>query len=132
MPRLSGLTVLLVDDDRKTLERLVAFLDSGGAEVLQTHDAIEALVCLQSVESVDVVVTGISMGGIDGLELTERIRADVCFSSLPVIGLSEFHTEDVDGRAIFDALLPKPVNLEELGRRICYLTGRRKNNGDRL
>jgi CheY-like chemotaxis protein len=125
VPHLSGLTILVVDDDKDASEVLAAFLQSHGAYVFRAHDAIDALACLETIETIDVVVTDLSMPGIDGVELTETIRADASHGSMPVVALSGLYTQDVDTTGIFDAFLRKPPNLDELWRWICYLTGRR-------
>ena len=70
-------SLLLVDDETLILDGLynnIAWEDSGFTDVYNADDAQKALEILDR-RRVDVVVTDISMPGLSGLELCERIRA---------------------------------------------------------
>jgi len=67
-------TILVVDDDPAFRELVVEILVSAGYLVRQVGSAEEALVELAT-EPVRLVLTDQQMPGLDGLELTRRIRA---------------------------------------------------------
>ena len=67
-------TILVVDDDPAFRELVVEILASAGYLVRQVGSAEEALVELAT-EPVRLVLTDQQMPGLDGLELTRRIRA---------------------------------------------------------
>jgi len=76
--------ILVVDDSltSRTLERNI--LDAAGYEVETANDGEAAWQALQG-GAFDLVVSDIQMPRLDGVELTQRIRAHPKFKSLPVI-----------------------------------------------
>jgi CheY-like chemotaxis protein len=73
MDDLTGLRVLLVDDDGDALEMAKDAVSAAGAAVVTARSAGEALTILDA-QSVDVVVLDIGMRNVDGYELLRRIR----------------------------------------------------------
>ncbi len=67
-------TVLVVDDDQAFRELVVDILRPEGYRLLQAENA-EAALRLASRESLDVVLSDQRMPGMDGVELTRRLRA---------------------------------------------------------
>lgn len=116
--------VLLADDSPVTREMLRGLLEEGGFEVITAADGDSALRTLADTEA-DCVVTDIEMPGIDGLELTRRLRASPAHAQLPVIVVStrnrpEDHRAGLEAGA--DAYLAKqgldPRELVALVRRL--------------
>ncbi|HHQ47962.1 MAG TPA: sigma-54-dependent Fis family transcriptional regulator [Acidobacteria bacterium] len=66
--------ILVVDDDRAFRELVVDILASEGYELLEASDAERALEILAG-RSVDLVISDQRMPGMDGVELTRRIRS---------------------------------------------------------
>jgi chemotaxis protein histidine kinase CheA/CheY-like chemotaxis protein len=79
--------VLLVEDSPVTRELERRLLEGAGFEVRAAADAEEALASLAAGD-VDCVVTDIEMPGVDGLELTARLRALERYAHLPVVVVS--------------------------------------------
>jgi chemotaxis protein histidine kinase CheA len=86
-PALRRVRVLLVEDSPVTRELERRLLEGAGFEVRAAADAEEALASL-SAGGVDCVVTDIEMPGIDGLDLTARLRAQERHAHLPVVVVS--------------------------------------------
>ncbi|APR84186.1 two-component hybrid sensor and regulator [Minicystis rosea] len=72
-PRLEGLRVLAVEDDDDTREMLALVLQDAGADVTTVASAAEALDALARTAP-DVLVSDISMPGMDGYELIRAVR----------------------------------------------------------
>jgi len=117
LPDLSGLTLLVVDDNDDSLDMLTTFLQACGSRVLQARNAAAALAYVATQEHIDVLITDMSMPQVDGVELVRRVRARR--PSLPAIALTGFYEEYMDTRtAGFAAFLRKPVNVDALCRAI--------------
>jgi CheY-like chemotaxis protein len=67
--------ILVVDDDRDTVESLAVFLELLDYDVCVAHDGLEAL-ALAGGYRPHVVVMDINMPGLDGLHTARRLRAD--------------------------------------------------------
>jgi len=95
--RLAGRTVLLVDDSALNRDLLAMNFRDAGMSVTVSDDGEEVLALLHD-RRFDILVTDIRMPGMDGLELTRRIRSsdDPRLRRLPIIGLSGA-VEEEDG-----------------------------------
>jgi CheY-like chemotaxis protein len=115
---LYGLRILVVDDDKDTLELLQWVLQRAGAEVTAVASAREAMEALDRVRPA-ILVSDIAMPEEDGLSLMRRIRAlpKERGGRIPAIALTA-HSMVQDRlqslRAGFQSHVPKPVVPEEL------------------
>jgi two-component system chemotaxis response regulator CheY len=82
---MTGLVVLLVDDDRAALTVTAATLRRLGVRTFLAADGEKALQILESRSFIDVVVTDVAMPQVDGLELLRRIKQSATHKHLPVI-----------------------------------------------
>ncbi len=68
-------TVLVVERDPATAERLAEVLESGGYRVLAARGGEEALeVAARHAGPVDLLITGVMLGALNGAELSARLR----------------------------------------------------------
>jgi CheY-like chemotaxis protein len=109
-------TVLLVDDDAGVRFALTEVLRDRGYHVVCASSGAEALT---SLDGVDVVVTDLSMPGMDGLELVSQIAARA--PALPVLLLTAHGSEHM-GRIASSrgacGCLSKPFDIDEIARAI--------------
>src|SRR5262245_34543083 len=98
---LSGMRVLVVDDDEDTAELFAAALTACGAEVVAVTSAPEGVRHLAA-HATDVVVTDIAMPGADGYWLLREIRQleDARASAVPVLAVTAFGREHFRTRAL--------------------------------
>ncbi|MFQ3664369.1 MAG: response regulator [Chloroflexaceae bacterium] len=68
-------TVLLVEDYAPNHRLLSFVLEQNGYAVVCARDGVQALEYLQTM-SIDVIVTDLIMPRLDGIGLTEQVRAD--------------------------------------------------------
>jgi chemotaxis protein histidine kinase CheA len=85
--RARKLRVLLVDDSLVTREMERRLLEDAGFDVRAASDAAEALTHL-SEGTFECLVTDVEMPGMDGLELTRRLRTIPHLAQLPVVVVS--------------------------------------------
>jgi chemotaxis protein histidine kinase CheA/ActR/RegA family two-component response regulator len=79
--------VLLVDDSRVTREMMRRLLEDAGFQVTGVGSADDAIVALGRAPF-DCLVTDIEMPGVDGLELTRRLRMETEHADLPIVVVS--------------------------------------------
>lgn len=92
-----GNTVLLVQADRDTREMYVECLRREGFQPIVTGDGRDAL---RVADRVDAIVTGVMLtGGVDGLEIVERLKRDERTRDIPVIVLTTCSWPDERARA---------------------------------
>jgi signal transduction histidine kinase/ActR/RegA family two-component response regulator len=125
---LSGIRILLVEDEPLTREMLSVALRQRGAIVTETGSVREAMKGLDPSE-IDLVLTDIAMPGEDGFSLLRRIRAlpDGSGARLPVVALSALVRAGEQDRirdAGFDESLQKPIRAEALAVAIARVVGR--------
>jgi two-component system chemotaxis sensor kinase CheA len=86
--------VLVVEDSFTVRELQRSILEAAGYRVETARDGREALDRLSRDLEIGIVVTDIEMPEMDGIELTEAIRADPQRSSLPVVIVTSHGSEE--------------------------------------
>src|SRR5512143_688181 len=81
--------VLLVEDDRDGRRLYAEWLTSAGFIVEQAHNGLQALERALDAKP-DVVVTDLNIPGIDGFELTRRLRQDPRTREIPVLAVTGY------------------------------------------
>lgn len=110
-------SVLLVEDDQAGRQMYAEWLTHAGFRVEQAHNGLQALE--RAFENgPDVVVTDLNIPGIDGFELTRRLKLDPRTSAVPVVAITGYAAFAADPsrarRAGCDAVLEKPCSPEAL------------------
>ena len=87
---LSGMHVLLVEDNAINQQLAIELIESRGARVTLARNGQEALDLLftGAADQVDVVLMDLQMPVMDGYEATLRVRADPRFADLPLIAMT--------------------------------------------
>jgi PAS domain S-box-containing protein len=127
LPSLSGLAVLVIDDQEYTREIVGAILRRAGAAVDTAGSVREGLRLFQRHEP-NVVVCDIAMPEEDGYVFLREIRTRAdAFRSTPILALTAFGRPEDRLRALdagFNAYLKKPVDPAELAESVQRLTAR--------
>ncbi|HEV8430832.1 MAG TPA: CHASE domain-containing protein [Pyrinomonadaceae bacterium] len=115
---LSGLNVLLVDDDSDTLTLMTTALKKRQANVTAVSSAVEAIQAITR-KRPDVLVSDIAMPDEDGYGLIEKIRLleNGMLDKIPAVAITAYAKEEDRERALsagFQIYLAKPVELTEL------------------
>lgn len=110
-------SVLLVEDDRDGRRLFAEWLEQAGFRVAQAHNGLQALE--RAVEATpDVIVTDLNIPGIDGYELTRRLKQNPRTRDVPVLAVTGYAAFAADPsrahRAGCQAVLAKPCTAEDL------------------
>ena len=109
--------VLLVEDDRDGRLLFAEWLRDAGFRVETAHNGLQALERAFEVRP-DAILTDLHIPGIDGYELTRRVKLDPRTESIPVLAVTGYapFTQDPSraDRAGCDAILPKPCDADDL------------------
>lgn len=123
--RLTGVRVVLVDDEQHVRDLFTEALHLAGADVRAAASAREALTLIEQ-QMPDVLVSDIMMPHEDGYWLIAAISAmgPRRPRTIAITGDARKHPRDEVLRAGYDAHLPKPIPLETLTTTVARLAGR--------
>ncbi|AFZ00295.1 ATP-binding protein [Calothrix sp. PCC 6303] len=127
-PSLTGICVLIVDDEADSRDFLVTVLQQCDAEVIAVASVAEALTAI-SQHHPQVLVSDIGMPGEDGYSLIRKIRklSPGEGGKIPAAALTAYARPEDRVRAIregFQLHLPKPIEPAELAAVVASLVGR--------
>jgi two-component system sensor histidine kinase RpfC len=124
-PNVSGLNILLIDDD--AINRLAGkrLMESEGHHVELATNGFDALEILR-VKAFDLLLMDVHMPEMDGIEATMQIRNTFSGhkASVPIIGLTASVMEEERKRYLasgMDCVVAKPIDIDELNQKIQQL-----------
>jgi PAS domain S-box-containing protein len=127
LPKLDGVHVFAVDDERDSRELLQAVLEARGAKVTSFDSAEDALAALKTSKP-SVLVCDIGMPKMDGFQLIRALRAsEPRGERIPALALTAFARAEDRKRSLvagYQAHLAKPFDVGEFVLIIANLIGR--------
>jgi len=126
---MAGEAILVVDDAPVNLKLADILLRKEGYQVHAVPDAEEALRVLRNFRP-KVMLVDIQLPGMDGLELTRRVKQDPRTQDMTVIALTACAMQGDEERARAagcDGYITKPIDTQTLGRRIREYVERQAN-----
>ena len=115
--------ILIVDDQTQNIELLEAYLAPQDYEIVTATSGEEALRKLSS-NQIDLILLDIIMPGMDGFEVTRRIRQDDMHRLLPIIIVTILQEAEDRIKGIeagCDEFISKPIDKTELLARVRSL-----------
>ena len=116
--------VLLVEDDRDGRMLFAEWLQQAGFRVEQAHNGLQALERAFDLLP-DAILTDLNIPGIDGYELTRRLKQDARTERIPILAVTGYapFTQDPAraDRAGCDAVLLKPCLPDDLEQTLSRL-----------
>ncbi len=118
LPRLTGVRVLIVEDDPDSRRLLTRMLRRSDAVVRETGSAAEAVAALEDFDA-EVIISDIAMPSEDGYSLMRRLRTSPLprVRDVPALALSAFARPEDKSRALsagFQAHIAKPYEPSDL------------------
>jgi two-component system cell cycle response regulator DivK len=120
------LTILVVDDDETNLAVARSMLEADGFAVVTATDAMTTFDVLKDVDPA-LILMDIQLPGMDGWELTRRLKKNIATSHIPIIAVTAYGNPGDPARARaagFVEFVAKPVSTRELPSIIRRHVGR--------
>jgi len=121
--RLTGITILLVEDDVDNLEVLAMCLEGEGARVLSAG-SIAAALAMSLGRRIDVVLSDLDLPDGDGCALLRQLRSREGYAQLPAIAVSGYSQDQWRSYATtcgFDRYAIKPFSIDSLVASVASL-----------
>lgn len=118
VPNAPKLVALVVDDSLSARRALAQFMTDLGLDVQTAKDGFEAIAVMEKIKP-DIVLVDLEMPRMNGLELTNHIRAGETDEHLPIVMVTSRVTDkhrQMAAQAGVDAYLNKPWTEEDLMR----------------
>ena len=125
---LTGLKILVVDDEPDACRLLQYVLGECHADVVTASSAAEAVPLVETARP-DILISDIGMPEVDGYELLRRIRAlgPARGGKVPAIALTAFARPEDRARSLrvgFSMHVSKPIQPDRLAAMVANLAGR--------
>jgi CheY-like chemotaxis protein len=118
---MAGESILVVDDNPVNLKLVRVLLVREGYNVRGALDAEEALELLKDFNP-DLILMDIQLPGIDGLELTRRLKADPATQRITIVALTAYAMKGDHQKVLeagCDGYIPKPIDTRTLPQLIA-------------
>ena len=109
-------SILIVDDNPVNLKLVRILLVGEGYEVRTAADAEEALQVLKE-STPRLILMDVQLPGIDGLELTRRLKTDPATRDIKILGLTAYAMKGDEEKILAagcDGYIAKPIDTRAL------------------
>lgn len=117
--------ILIVEDNEMNRDLLTRRLTKRGYSVMEAVDGDQGLQ-VANAENPDLILVDLGLPGMDGCELTRRLKASSTTRQIPVLALTAYARVEDRDRALAagcDEFETKPIVLEALLKKIKNLLG---------
>ena len=129
LPSLSGLTLLIVEDEIDAREMLTLILEQCGAKIVSADSVKQAFILYEQYQP-DILISDISMPNEDGYTLIRQIRSHKTDkTNIPAIALTAYAREEDKQRALeagFNLHLSKPIEPLQLIKLLSQFVPQKK------
>jgi signal transduction histidine kinase len=125
----NGVKVLYVEDDPSSEVLVRRVLESEGFQVVTAADGLSAIEVAQQ-ETPDLILMDINIGGLDGYEVTTRLRTLEELQQIPIVAVTAATLQGDRERALIagcTGYISKPIDVDEFPRQVrSFLQGTRE------
>jgi len=117
--------ILYIEDNRQNMRLVRKMLASQGYEVLEASEGMIGIE-VAIAELPDLILVDINLPDIDGMEVTERLKADDGTRNIPIIALTAnamYGDKEKFLDAGCDGYLAKPISRSELVKTVKEFLG---------
>lgn len=120
--------ILIVDDNAQNLKLARVILSTAGYEVATAKDAEEAVETLPAF-SPALILMDLQLPGMDGLELTRRLKSDPARAHILIVALTAYAMKGDEEKARAagcDGYITKPIDTDALPRLVAEVLSRQR------
>jgi CheY-like chemotaxis protein len=113
--------ILIVDDNATNLKLVAYLMRAHGFEVAIAGDADSALAAIRT-QPPELILMDLQLPGIDGLELTRRLKSDPETRSIKIVAVTAYAMKGDQDRALAagcDDYITKPIDTRSLPGQIA-------------
>ena len=125
---MAGERILIVDDNATNLKLVAYLMRANGYTVDTALDAESAIVAIRN-NHPDVILMDIQLPGIDGLELTRRLKADPATRDIVIVAVTAYAMKGDQTKALAagcNDYITKPIDTRALPETIARHLARRE------
>ena len=118
--------ILIVDDNATNLKLTAYLVKAKGYEVMTATDAETAVAAIRE-HPPQLILMDVQMPGIDGLELTRRLKADPATAGILIVAVTAYAMKGDQDKAMAagcDGYVTKPIDTRALPQTIASLLAR--------
>jgi signal transduction histidine kinase len=118
--------VLHIEDDPRNRLLVRKLLSADGHEVIDAADGLEG-VRLAIAQRPDVVLVDLNIPGLDGFEVTLRLRTEASLNGVPIIAITAEGDRDTSFAVGCDGFMQKPIDARNFAKQVAgYIAGQRE------
>jgi two-component system, cell cycle response regulator DivK len=125
---MAGERILIVDDNAINLKLVAYLMKANGYTVVTALDAESAIEAIRA-NHPDVILMDIQLPGIDGLELTRRLKADPKTRDIVIVAVTAYAMKGDQAKALAagcDDYITKPIDTRTLPETIAKHLAKRE------
>jgi signal transduction histidine kinase len=118
--------VLHIEDDPRNRLLVRKLLAAEGHEVIDATDGLEGVRCALTLRP-DLVLVDLNIPGLDGYEVTLRLRSEPSLSGVPIVAITAEGDRDTSFAVGCDGFIQKPIDARSFAALVRrYLSGHRE------
>jgi signal transduction histidine kinase len=128
--RLQRARILYVEDDPASVALVRRVLENKGCQVVSVSDGLSAIEIAKR-EMPDMILMDINVSGLDGYEVTTRLRSIQQMQEVPIVAVTAATLKGDRERALIagcNGYIPKPIDVDRFADQLCsFLLGTRED-----
>lgn len=118
-------TILHIEDDPSNRLLVSKLLSKGGYQVIDAVDGLDGIRKARA-ERPDLILVDIAIPGLDGYEVTLRLRSEPSLNDVPIVAITAEGSREASLAVGCDGFIQKPIHARSFVETVRgYLTGRR-------
>ena len=131
---MAGEPILIIEDNPSNLKLVKTLLKVEGYEVQTATNAEEAIQLLNTFQP-QLILMDLQLPGMDGLELTQRLKSDPQFREIIIVALTAYAMTRDREKAIAsgcDGFMTKPIDINTFPDEIIQYLSKKSTIGNNL